>query len=362
MLVVLAPNAFASTLTAAEAADAMALGWRGVRPGDDVRIAPMADGGDGTLDVVAVAVRGATRHTTEVADARGHATSADWLLLPDGRALIESAQACGLHRLAPDQRSPRLATTYGVGQLIAAAAASGVKQIVVGLGGSATVDGGAGMATALGHRLLRDDGNGVKVGAEYLTALDRIEPRPPLGIPVVAAYDVTAPLLGPAGAVAGFAAQKGADAEDCAVLDVALETLAEVAERDLDGGPWRDLPGAGAAGGLGFGLAAFAGAELRSGAELIANLIHLEPVIANADIVITGEGRVDGWSQRAKATGYVADLARKRNVRVAAITGSVVDGAGSAFDEVLTLGEQGLANPREAVAAAAAALAKLLSG
>ena len=363
MRILVAPNAFAGTLSAAAAATALAAGWRRARPHDDVATVPMADGGDGTLDVVEAAVAGTRRRTVEVADARGSATAADWLLLPDGVALIESAQACGLHRLAPDLRNPRLTTTYGVGQLVTAALADGATSIVVGVGGSATVDGGAGLATALGHRLLRQDGNGVKVGGEYVRLLTRIDTAVVTpAAPVVAAVDVGAVLLGPSGAVAGFARQKGASQEDMVVLDDSLQTLAEVAERDVTGGPWRDLPGAGAGGGLGFGLAAFAGARLRPGAAVIAGLIGLEAAIADADLVVTGEGRLDAWSLRGKAPGYVAAAARRHGKDTAAIAGTASDDAEAHFDRVILLGPAGLDDPAAAVANAAAALAAQVNG
>ena len=364
MLVVIAPDAFGGTLSAAAAAEAIATGWRRRRPHDDIRSVPMADGGDGTLGVVEAAVTGTRRHTVEVADARGIATGAQWLELPGGRALIESAEACGLHRLAPDRRNPRLATTYGVGQLIAAAAAAGAPEIIVGLGGSATVDGGAGMVTALGHRLLREDGNRLKVGGEYLTDLRRIVAPPPLPVPVIAAVDVEAVLLGADGAVAGFATQKGATAEDCVVLEDGLRNLADVAERDLRGEvtapPWSNVPGAGAAGGMGFGMVAFLGARLQSGARLIGDLVGLPEAITAAEVVITGEGRLDQWSARGKAPGYVAGLGRDAGARVLVVAGTAAQDASEAFDDVGLLGEQGRERPAVAVAAAAEQLAARL--
>jgi glycerate kinase len=358
--VVIAPDKFAGTLSAAAAAAAIAQGWAARRPDDELVLAPMADGGPGTLEVVAAAA-GGTRHTATVADARGHARTAEWLELPDGRALIESAQACGLEHLQPDDRNPRLATTYGVGQLISAAVRHGAAEIIVTVGGSATVDGGAGLATALGHRLLRQDANGVKVGAEFLETLDRIAARPPLGVLVRAAGDVDAPLLGPDGAVAGFAAQKGATAEDHQILEGALRRLADVAERDLPGGPWRAIPGAGAGGGLGFGLAAFAGAEVVAGVGLVADLVGLRDLVNGADLVITGEGRLDRWSLRGKVAGAVLDLGRRHRARVLAIVGQV-DEAGAAFDAVAELGPDGLHDAARLVAQHAGQLASAVSG
>lgn len=358
MRVVIAPDKFAGTLTAAQAAQAMADGWSRARPDDEIVALPMADGGEGTIDVVEVAVPGAERVVTEVADARGTAVDAAWLRLPDGRALIEVAQACGLSRLAADKRNPRWTTSYGVGQLLAAAVAAGVREIVVGLGGSATVDGGAGMATALGHRLLRGDGNGVKIGGEYLRQLHHVEPAAPPAVPVVVAVDVTNPLLGPEGAAAVFAPQKGAAPEDVPVLEEALARLARIVERDLDGGPWRDLPGAGAAGGLGFGLAAFCGARLTGGSAAIADLVGLEEALERADVVLTGEGALDAQTTRGKVPAYVAERARDHGARVLAVAGRLAEGAGEGFDRAVDLGPEGMDRAAELVEERAGELAE----
>lgn len=349
MRVVIAPDKFAGTLTAAEAAQAMARGWSRVRPGDDVRLRPMADGGEGTIAVVEAAVPDAQRVVTEVADARGTAVEAAWLRLPDGRALVEAAQACGLSRLPDEQRKPRWTTSYGVGQLLLAVAEAGVTEVVVGLGGSATVDGGAGLATALGHRLLRGDGNGVKIGGEYLRSLHHIEPVAPLPLRVVVAVDVTNPLLGPEGAAAVFGPQKGAAPDDVPVLENALERLAKIAERDLDGGPWRDLPGAGAAGGLGFGLAAFCGGQLTGGSEAVADLVGLEDALAGSDVVLTGEGSLDAQTTRGKACAYVAERARQHGARVLAVAGRLEAGAAVGFDQAVDLGPEGVERAAELV-------------
>jgi glycerate kinase len=357
--VVIAPDKFAGTLSAAQAAHAMASGWRQVRPADDLVLVPMADGGEGTIDVVEAAVAGARRVHLEVADARARPVQASWLALPDGRALVEAAQACGLSRLAIQERNPLLATSYGVGQLLAAAAARH-RQIVIGLGGSATVDGGAGMATALGHRLRRADGNGVKIGGQFLRELDRIQAGSPLTASIVAASDVTSPLLGPSGAVATFAPQKGATEHDLPILEAALTRLADVAERDLDGGPWRDLEGAGAAGGLGFGLAAFCGARIEPGASAVADLVGLDRALDGADVVITGEGALDRQTAAGKVPAFVADRARERRCVVLAVAGRVEDGAEAAFDTVMTLGPDGLERPAELVMARTADLARAL--
>lgn len=357
MRVVVAPDKFAGTLSAADAAQAVAAGWSRARPGDDIVLAPMADGGEGTIDVVEAAVPGAERVPVEVADARGTGVQAAWLRLPDGRALVEVAQACGLSRLAPELRKPRWTTSYGVGQLLAAALAGDVSGIVVGLGGSATVDGGAGMAIALGHRLLRGDGNGVKVGGENLRSLHHVEPLGPPAVPVTVAVDVTNPLLGPDGAAAVFGPQKGAGPEDVEVLEAALERFATVVERDLDGGPWRDLPGAGAAGGLGFGLAAFCRARLAGGAEAVAGLVGLESALEGAGVVVTGEGALDAQTTRGKVPAYVAERARAARAVPLAIAGRLDGGAPAVFERAVELGPQGLERAAELVEERAAELA-----
>lgn len=355
--VVLAPDKFAGTLTAAEAARAMADGWRDARPGDELVFAPMADGGEGLLDVLMEAVPGAARHEREVADARGMATLGSWVLLPDGRAVVESAQACGLSRLAPERRNPRLATSYGVGQLIAAAAAAGAREIVVGVGGTATVDGGGGMATALGHRLLRADGNRVKVGGEFLAQTVRVEPAPALGVPVIAALDVDTPLLGPSGAVAVFAPQKGAAPEDLPLLESALAAFADAVERDVPGGPWRDEPGAGAGGGLGFALMAFLGARVVPGARVVADLVGLPAALSGAGAVLTGEGSLDRQTSAGKAPALVAALGRAGGAKVLAVAGRVQPEAAAQFDAALDLGPEGLTRAAELVRERTAELA-----
>lgn len=357
MKVVVAPDKFAGTLSAAEAAAALARGWSRARPGDEVVTVPMADGGEGTLAVVEAAVAGASRVEVEVADARGRAVTAAWLRLPDGRALLEAAQACGLSRLAPDERDPLRATSYGVGQLLRSAAEAGATAIVIGLGGSATVDGGGGMATALGARLLRADGNGVKVGGRWLGETARVRPAPPLGVPVTVASDVTNPLLGPHGAAAVFGPQKGADADAVALLEDALARFADAVERDLPGGGWRNRPGAGAAGGLGFGLMAFAGAEVVAGAEAVADLVGLERALQGAAVAITGEGALDRQSAAGKAPTHVLARARAHGARVLAVAGRIEHGAERAFDAVAELGSEGLERAAELVTERAAELA-----
>jgi glycerate kinase len=357
MRVVVAPDKFAGTMSAAQAGEAIAEGWRSVRSGDEVVVVPMADGGAGTLDVVSFALPGATEVTVEVADARGRARTARWLQLPDGRALIEAAEACGLAWLDAADRDPVRATSYGVGQLLDAAARTGPDEILIGLGGSATSDGGAGMALALGQRLLRADGNGVKVGAGHLADLDRLQLTARDWPPMTIVGDVDNPLLGTRGAVAVFAPQKGAGDADLPVLEAALAHFADVVERDVPGGPWRDLEGAGAAGGLGFGLMAFCGARMCSGAEAVAELVGFGSHVVRADVVIAGEGRLDDHTLSGKTPAFVAAAARNAGVRVLAVAGQVTGRGAGLFDDVAALGDGGLDRPVELTRERAAELA-----
>lgn len=317
-------------------------GWKQVRPDDDLVACPMADGGEGTIDVVKAARPDAVLHTMEVADARGIASQAEWLMLDGDVAVIEAAQACGLSQLSAAQRNPLALTTYGVGQMVTGAVEASAKTVIVGLGGSATVDGGAGAMAALGHELRRADGNRLKVGGESLVQLDAVRVGASAGYELIAAIDVTNPLLGSLGAAPVFGPQKGASAQDVETLTRGLERWADVVERDLEGGPWRDLPGAGAAGGLGFALAAFLGAELRPGAAVVAELVGLEAALAGASIVVTGEGTLDMQTGAGKAPEYVRARASAVGCATAVVAGRIQDDAGARFDHALALGPDGL--------------------
>lgn len=358
MRVVIAPDSFGGTLSSVAAAEAIAHGWRRTRPGDDLRVVPMGDGGEGTLQAVAVAQPGARVRQQEVADARGIATTASWLALPDGRALVEAAAACGLAGLDPDARDPLRTTTYGVGQLLAAALMSGPSAVLVGLGGTATVDGGAGMAVALGHRLLRADGNGIKIGGRWVADTTRIQVGSRPAVPVIGAADVDNPLLGPRGAATVYGPQKGANRQAVAELEAALTVWADVVERDLPGGPWRDVPGAGAAGGLGFGLLAFCGAQLRFGAALVGELVGLETALRHADVVVTGEGALDAQTEAGKVPAHVLERGRAAGAKVLALAGRVAPAAAEQFDMALELGPEGLERPAALLAERAAELAR----
>ena len=302
--VVIAPDSFKGTATAAEAAAAIAAGWLSVRSGDIMRLLPQADGGEGTVDVIAAAQPQAQRHRVEgLTGPDGRKVSADWLELPDGTAVVDLASVCGLPlMIAPDALG---ASTRGLGELIRAAVTAGANSLVIGLGGSASTDGGAGALMALGLALSDAHGALLKDGGTALSALAHLDRSdlipPPLG-GVTVLSDVTAPLLGPRGAAAVFGPQKGASLTDVGTLDSALTVFAKF----LGGDP--TLAGSGAAGGTAFGLSVGWGATIRSGAERIAEMTGLGEAIAEADIVITGEGRYDFQSLLGKSVGHTLRL------------------------------------------------------
>lgn len=267
--------------------------------------------------------------TATVHDPIGRVVEAEWGLLPDGSAVTEMAAAAGLWRVTAEERDPNVASTYGVGELILAALDHKCPRIIVGLGGSATNDGGAGMASALGARFLDDVGGELEAGGAGLARLDRIDVTdldPRLSASeVVAAMDVRNPLCGPEGASLVYGEQKGASREQAKELDAALQRYASVVERDL-GVAVADIPGAGAAGGLGAGLIAFAGAEVRSGFEVVADTVGLRDRIDGADLVMTGEGRLDGQTTFGKTVAGVTAIANELGVPVIVVPGSLGDG------------------------------------
>ena len=289
---------------------------------------PLADGGEGTVRALVHATRG-SRRSARVHDPLGREVDAAWGMLGDGTtAVVEMAAASGLPLLAPDERDPRITSTRGTGELILAAAASGAHRIVIGIGGSATNDGGAGMARAFGYRFFDRDGNELPEGGAALVRLRRIDGQtdPRLVRPAIdVACDVTNPLLGPEGASAVYGPQKGATPEMVKELDAALARFADVVERFV-GRPIRDVPGAGAAGGLGAGLLAFLDARLVSGAALVLRSVDFAARIKGARLVITGEGRIDRQSGYGKLTGAVTMAAKRAGVPVVAVVGAVGEG------------------------------------
>lgn len=331
MRVLVAPDKFRGTLTARQAAEAVAAGWRRTRPDDRLDLAPMADGGEGTMAALVDALHGVVVRIT-VTGPREDQVGAEFGIAEGeaGRlAVVEMASASGLALLSPSRRDPLLTTTRGTGELILAALDHAPNRLLVGSGGSATNDGGAGMAQALGVRLLDEQGRDLGAGGAALAGLARIDAsgidRRLRGVTFVAATDVDNPLTGPAGASAVFAPQKGASADDVVTLDRALAHLAAVVERDL-GVDLRDEPGAGAAGGLGFGLMAFLGAHVRPGVDVVADALGLPSRVAAADLAITGEGRLDAGSLRGKVPAGILRLGRELSVPVAIVCGEAEDG------------------------------------
>jgi glycerate 2-kinase len=341
--VVVAPDSFGGALDSVGVAAAIAAGWLKVRPGDEVLRRPMADGGEGTLAAVADALGdGAERRTVETTDPLGRPISADWLLLGDGReAFIEMAAASGLARLSVDERTPQNAgasSTRGTGDLVRAALDAGVERITIGLGGSATTDGGSGLLRALGARFTGDNDE-LPEGGAALGRLERIDASgldPRLGdVKLVIASDVTNPLCGPRGAAATYGPQKGADESTVAALDAALATYGRAIEK-ATGRLVADLPGAGAAGGTTAGLIGLAHATVRPGVEVVAELVGLAEALEIADLVITGEGRADEQTLQGKTAMGVAALARPRATPVALLCGALGDRA-EALDAAMSL-------------------------
>ena len=355
MKVVVAPNAFKGTLTASQAASAIARGVREVFPDAEIVQVPIADGGDGTVEALVDANHGEYRLAT-VEGPLGDSLEARYGLIEAGRtAVVELATASGLALIPPERRDPRRASTYGFGLLLEAARVAGVSRIIAGIGGSATNDGGAGMAQALGVRLLDASRGELSRGGAALARLAHIDPSgldPGWdSVKVRVACDVTNPLTGPLGASAVYGPQKGADAAAVRELDAALGRFAEVIERDL-GRRVDQVPGAGAAGGTGAGLVAFLGAELVPGAPLVVEAAGLDAKLAGADVVITGEGRVDEQTAYGKAPGEVARRAQKARVPVLLMAGGKGPGweklARAGVTEVVTLTEAGQ-DVREAI-------------
>jgi glycerate 2-kinase len=326
MRVLVAPDKFKGTLTAAQAAEAIAEGWRRADPAADLEIVPMADGGEGTLDAL-VAALGGERHSERVTGPLGDPVVAEFAVVgsPDGpMGVVEMARASGLGLISPARRDPRRATTRGTGELILAAARSGVRRILVCIGGSATNDGGAGMAQAVGIRLLDERGAEILPGGAALLELARIDVSgldPSVrNVRFDVATDVDNPMTGPNGASAVYGPQKGASPDDVAMLDQALGHLAAVIHRDL-GVDVRSIPGAGAAGGLGAGLVAFLGAHLRPGVDLVMDALGLRRRLEGADLAITGEGAFDRQSSHGKAPAGVLRAAAEARVPVIVLCG-----------------------------------------
>jgi glycerate kinase len=333
--VVVAPQAFKGSLDADLVARAIADGLRAVWPDASIERIPVADGGEGTVRALVASTRGEYREAV-VRDPIGRPVRAVWGVIDDGAtAVVEMAAASGLPLLEPHERDALRASSYGTGELLLAAARAGVTRIIVGIGGSATNDGGAGMLRALGLRFVDERGVDVGDGGAALSRVARIEGEldPAIRrITVLVATDVRNVLTGPRGASAVFGPQKGAAPDDVRVLDAALSHFADVAAARM-GTDLRDEPGAGAAGGTGFALRAFVGATLQSGAELVLEAARFDERIRGADLCVTGEGRLDEQSVFGKASVTVARHASRHGVRVVAVVGGLGAGFERALDE-----------------------------
>lgn len=365
--VLVAPQEFKGTLSALQAADALDRGVRAARPTWKTTRFPLADGGPGTVDLVLARVKGAKPRVTRVRGPRGRWVQARWAVLPPGDvAVLEMAQASGLSLLRPEERTPLVASSRGTGQLIHAALDAGCRRIIVGAGGSATSDGGAGALAALGVRFLDANGEPLPPVPRHLgrcavidLGLDRRLARTQLEVWT----DVRNPLLGPDGASHVYARQKGATGWDVVFLEQTLRRLAEL----VPGGEGRELaekPGSGAAGGLAWGLEAFCGATLRPGFLSLAALVGLDTALAEADLVLTGEGQLDAQTAWDKGPWGLAHLAKRRRRRVVAFVGSsrlAPEAWATRFDEVVQVGPPG-PQPARALEACAHAWADTQPG
>ncbi|SDR82566.1 glycerate kinase [Microterricola viridarii] len=333
--VVIAPDSFKGTLSAADAARALADGWDSVRPGDELRLMPMADGGEGTLDAFAMAVPGGIRMPVTVQGPDNLPVQAEWLLLPGengGTGVVELANTSGLTLLDPLR--PLDAHTLGFGQAIAAALDHGVHRLLLALGGSSSSDGGAGALTALGAFFTDATGRPIRLGNRGLgqlarARLDGLRPLPPGGAQILS--DVDNPLLGPRGAAAVFGPQKGANPDQVEGIESGLRRLARLL-------PGRtDTPGAGAAGGTGFGLLHW-GATILPGAAAVGQAMRLPDAVAAASVVITGEGRFDSQSAAGKVPAHLAGLAADAGIPALLVAGAIEAQSGG-FAGALSLTE-----------------------
>lgn len=333
MKVVIAPQSFKGSISALDAARAMEEGVLRVVPDAGTVLVPVADGGDGTLETLVDATGGEIRSTT-VTGPIGKPVAAEWGALGDGQtAVIEMARTSGLAMLSLAERDPLRATTYGLGEVLREALDAGFRSFIVGIGGSATNDGGAGMAQALGVRLLDETGKNLPWGGAALADLRSIDmsglDERAIDARFSVACDVSNPLTGPEGASAVYGPQKGATPELVQQLDAALKNFAKVVERDT-GTSIDAVRGSGAAGGLGGGMMAFLGGSLRAGVDIVLDHVGLDGKLEGADLVITGEGRIDFQTVYNKAPIGVARRAKRRGIPVLAVCGSL----GKGFEDV----------------------------
>ena len=379
MRILIAPDKFKGSLSAGEVAENIAAGLREVLPEAKIDIVPMADGGEGTAEVILHALGGSWMkckahdplgreiearyaYIDPPSPSRLHKISASQGLRRDKLAVMEMSEAAGMWRLSENERDPFRASTFGVGEMMLDAAKRGASEIIIGLGGSATNDGGFGVARKLGFRFEQEhEQEHERKRVSNLITLGRIEKPTHLKLPgIVAAADVRNPLLGENGATRVFGPQKGATPDKIDKLERALTKLADVVAKEF-GFDYRDEPGAGAAGGLGFGLMSFCGAKIRPGFDVVAETVGLESKMKDVDLVITGEGSLDRQTLEGKTPAGVARLARRLGKRVFAIVGRASEDrqVGEIFDGVYELGGS-IPQARELLQEKARELAKSL--
>lgn len=336
--ILLVPDSFKGTLSSRQVCQVMAGQLRRFFPQAQVKSIPVADGGEGSVEAF-LAAAGGERRTRTVTGPFGEPVEAFYGVLGDGRTAVIEMAACAGLPLAEGRLNPERATTYGVGELLLAAKEAGCTKAILGLGGSCTNDGGVGAAAALGAKFTRADGAAfIPTGGTLgeIAALDVSPVAQALqGMELTAMCDIDNPLYGEAGAAAVFAPQKGADAAMVARLDAGLRHLGQVSARCL-GRDFSHLPGAGAAGGLGFGMAAFCGAQLRMGIDAVLDAVGFDSLLPGTDVVFTGEGKIDSQSARGKVVSGVAARCRKAGVPVVAVVGQIGQGFEEMYQQGLT--------------------------
>lgn len=336
MRIIAAPDSFKGSLSALEAAEAMRDGIKSVFAGAEVLMLPLADGGDGTVQAI-LSGGGEQRHTNVTGPLEHMRVEAEWALMPDGTAVLECAAASGLALLKGMTLNAGAATSFGTGELVLAALEAGARRIIVGIGGSAMTDGGTGLARALGARFIDASGQDIPLGGltlGHLCHIDLTNLDPRLAeTQITIAADVNSPLYGPLGAAHVFGPQKGADPQTVLALDAALEHYAKIAST-ITGREAHNIPGAGAAGGLGAGLLYFTNSSIQPGAELLLNTLGFERLLKGANLVITGEGQTDFQSARGKLPSAVTRAAKSKNVPVVCISGAL----GQGYQELYAMG------------------------
>lgn len=336
--ILLVPDSFKGTLSSRQVCQVMAGQLRRFFPQAQVKSIPVADGGEGSVEAF-LAAAGGERRTRTVTGPFGEPVDAFYGILGDGRTAVIEMAACAGLPLAEGRLNPERATTYGVGELLLAAKEAGCTKAILGLGGSCTNDGGAGAAAALGAKFTRADGTAFVPSGGTLGEIAALDVSPVAqalqGMELTAMCDIDNPLYGEAGAAAVFAPQKGADAAMVARLDAGLRHLGQVSARCL-GRDFSHLPGAGAAGGLGFGMAAFCGAQLRMGIDAVLDAVGFDSLLPGTDVVFTGEGKIDSQSARGKVVSGVAARCRKAGVPVVAVVGQIGQGFEEMYQQGLT--------------------------